>query len=89
MKCVLSSVVRDSGVIEYFQPREIDVATDPGITRHRQNAKIYSSYEEAALAIPAFVEVKHEQRKRYVKLLGWPITEARVLDPITIEVLEP
>jgi hypothetical protein len=90
MKFVLSSTRREcGGLVEFFQPRAIESADDPGLTWRKQDAKMFDSQEEAALAIPAFLDVKREQRKRISKLFGWPDANPPVvLDPIIIEVVE-
>ncbi len=87
MRYVLTSFHRETRIAEYFQPTAMD-QEDPGITWTKAEAKQYSSQEEAALAIPAFLAVKREQRKRISRLFGWPDNSPpTVLDPITIESL--
>jgi hypothetical protein len=84
MKFALCSPIFRNGSsgVDYFQP----LMTDPllGVVAHWEQARHFNSQAEAALAIPAFLELKHEERKARYREFGWPISEIAIHDPIHI-----
>lgn len=87
MSFVLCSYRRALGNLpEYFQPAAVE-DIDPGITKKLEEARKFSTREEAQMAIPGFQILKREQAKRIRALFKRefgdnPFHQA---DPILIE----